>query len=109
MSRDAVLLVMFDLPVTTREARRGAARFRRGLIQRGYKMLQRSIYYKLITNVSSSSYEFNQINAMFPGTGDVRFLPIPLNQFLRIQILGHGENRPRDFDLDFYLSLVEFS
>ena len=108
MNRDTVLLVMFDLPVTDRAARRGAARFRRGLIRNGYTMLQRSIYFKLITNVSLSSYEYKQISEMFPGRGDVRFLPIPLNQFSRIQTLGQ-EDEMEDFDLDFCFSpLVEF-
>ncbi len=38
------LLAMFDLPVTTRKARKRYAEFRKLLLQEGFSMLQFSVY-----------------------------------------------------------------
>lgn len=48
------LVLMFDLPVITNKQKRIYTKFRKELIQRGYLMLQYSIYVKIFANRDSA-------------------------------------------------------
>ena len=41
------MVVMFDLPVETREQRKIATKFRKYLLDEGYVMMQFSVYYRI--------------------------------------------------------------
>jgi len=89
--REAVILVMFDLPTDTPEVRRESARFRKRLLRLGYRMLQESIYYKMIKNVSNLATEQKMVENILPENGNVQFLPLPLRQFMTMTpLLGTG-------------------
>lgn len=89
--RESVILVMFDLPTDKPEVRRKSARFRKRLLRLGYLMLQESIYYKMIKNVSSLDSEQKQVEQILPDVGNVQFLPLPLRQFMEMTpLLGNG-------------------
>jgi len=92
--RETILLVFFDLPMKTCELRRAYRRFRSGLKNLGYVMFQKSVYYKLITNVSMYRAERDKIKQIIPTKGDIQCLPIPLGQFTEMSCLL-GE--PLDF------------
>jgi CRISPR-associated endonuclease Cas2 len=55
------ILCMFDLPTVEREDQRNATRFRNGLLDLGYRMLQESVYAR--NAVSLEKYE-SQISAV---------------------------------------------
>lgn len=46
-SRFMRMVVMFDLPVETREQRKIATKFRKYLLDEGYVMMQFSVYYRI--------------------------------------------------------------
>ncbi len=85
--RDTVLIVMFDLPSTTRRFRLNASRFRSGLKKLGYLMLQKSIYIKSIPNGSTYRTERKYVRQLAPSSGQVDILPIPLKHFVKISTL----------------------
>lgn len=87
MMRETILLVFFDLPVKTAESRRECRRFRTGLLDVGYSMLQKSIYFKLIPKSSMQQAERNKVMRLLPSEGNVQFLPIPLRQFQSMESL----------------------
>lgn len=104
MMRESLILVMFDLPTDSPEARRQCARFRTGLKRWGYRMFQESIYYKMIKNVSSLPSERKQVERILPVAGNVQFLPLSLKCFLGMStLLGP------DFDFErLTASVLEF-
>lgn len=94
--RDAIFLLMFDLPVGSRLQRRNYARFRSGLNKLGYQRLQRSVYYKYASNVSSAAQERKNIREFTPHMGDVQFISMPIQTFCRMRSLT---GKPFDFSL----------
>lgn len=101
--RETILLVLFDVPVGTRTLRRECSRMRSGLKKSGYVMFQKSVYYKLITNVSQCHTERNKVKRIVPSEGNVQFLPIPLRQFFKLTPLV---GQPFDF-MSLFNPLIE--
>jgi len=85
--RETVILVFFDVPVATCEDRRSYRKFRVGLKKGGYTMLQKSVYYKLLVNVSLWRSERKKVSAIVPAEGNVLLLPVSLRQFSRMTCL----------------------
>lgn len=72
---DAVwCLIMFDLPVATKEQRRESSRFRKLLIDSGYAMIQFSIYGKYSPTIQSNMAVERFIRNNLPEYGEVRIL-----------------------------------
>lgn len=78
---------MFDIPTTPASLRKQCARFRTGLKNEGFLMLQKSIYYKMIKNVSSVETERKSIKKIVPSAGCVQFLAMPLANFMKMNTL----------------------
>jgi len=68
------LVVMFDLPTDTAEERRKAARFRNDLLDRGYLMLQYSVYVRCAVTLDRKKHLLAELNAINPDTGSVKCL-----------------------------------
>lgn len=85
--RETVVLVLFDLPVGDRAQRRQYTQFLSGLKRLGYLMFQESVYYKLLTNVSTYAAEQESVQRLAPSDGSVHFLPIPLGTFTKMTAL----------------------
>lgn len=86
------LMAMFDLPVTTREARRQYARFRKELITRGFTMLQYSVYARCCSTADSAQQTRREIRAVLPPCGQVRLVSITDRQFAKMEVF-FGKNR----------------
>lgn len=81
------LLVLFDFPVTTPEAKKTYVRFRRFLLDDGYDMLQFSVYCRLICGEDAVNKHLERLVKNLPPKGSVRFLQITDRQYARMKIL----------------------
>lgn len=79
--RRGVVMMLFDLPVQTAELRKIYTDFRKQIIRRGYRQFQRSVYIKLLRNISSAEGERSWLEKNAPEKGDVRVMDMSLNQF----------------------------
>lgn len=91
------LMAMFDLPVTTREARREYARFRKELLARGFTMLQYSVYARCCRSADSAQQTRREVRAVLPPSGQVRLVSITDRQFAKMEVF-FGEKRQRTED-----------
>ena len=91
------LMVFFDLPVTTTEARRIYTRFRKFLLSDGYDMLQFSVYCRLVCGEDSAEKHLERLAQHLPDKGSVRFMQVTDRQYARMKILvgerTHQEKR----------------
>ena len=98
-----MILLLFDLPNETKEERREYTAFRKYLRRSGYFFIQKSVYVKMLCNVSSFHSELSDINEKAPKNGSVSLLPMNLNTFRNLQtVRGSG------FDVDFFTSEILF-
>lgn len=88
------LVAMFDLPVTTREARRRYARFRKQLISLGFTMLQFSVYARCCRSEDSSKQVRADVTAALPPEGQVRLLTITDRQFAKMEVFFGQKRHP---------------
>ena len=97
MDRKGVVLVLFDLPMTKKEQQRVYRKFKKHLIQNGYRRIQESVYVKLLRTTSNTQREIAKIKLASPIEGDIQILPLPLAYFKKmIAISG------TPFDMDFF-------
>ena len=75
------VLVMFDLPVATKEQRKGATRYRKLLLDDGFSMVQFSIYSKYLVNASGLRAMLPWIKLNVPVGGAVRMLRLTDEQW----------------------------
>ena len=80
------VLAMFDLPVTTKRARREAAQFRRALQDDGFTMIQYSVYTRPCPSDENARLHEKRIAAALPQEGEVRTLVLTDLQFTRMRI-----------------------
>lgn len=81
------LVVLFDLPVKAPAHRKAATKFRNGLLDDGFIMLQFSVYARLCHDQQSLENHLRRCQANLPTQGAVRALQITDKQFARMQIL----------------------
>lgn len=90
--RSVWLLAMFDLPVTTRAARREYARFRKALLREGFSMLQFSVYARFLASEEAAEPFKRRLEAEMPDRGEVRLVTITDRQFGKM-IVFFGKRR----------------
>ena len=76
-------LVMFDLPVKTKEQRRSATDFRNLLLDEGYQMAQFSVYARFSPSVHSLLPTIGTIKHNLPEGGEVRILTVTDHQWAK--------------------------
>lgn len=94
------LFAMFDLPVTTPEARRRYAQFRTMLLDEGFIQLQYSVYARYCGSEESAQTQRRRVTAALPPEGQVRLLSVTDHQFGRMEVYdgkkrGRTEGPPR--------------
>ena len=87
------ILVLFDLPVTTKTERGKARRFRTALLDLGFEMAQFSVYMKHCAGKEQAEAIQNKITAFVPVNGNVKLLFITDKQFANIVHLGKHPTR----------------
>lgn len=75
------LMVMFDLPVVTKEEKREYTHFRKYLLREGFLQLQFSVYAKFFSSRENAQKYFNYIKTAVPPGGRVRLLMVTDKQF----------------------------
>ncbi len=91
------LLVLFDLPVDTKKARREYTRFRNALLDDGFAMMQYSVYYRHCASKENCAVHSARIRTIVPPDGEVRVLLFTDKQFARMEIFW-GKRRIRSED-----------
>ena len=86
------LFTMFDLPVTTKKARKRYAAFRKGLAREGFMMLQYSVYARYFSCEQASEPCRKRIAGRVPPGGQVRLLLVTDRQFGKMEVY-HGEKQ----------------
>ena len=79
--RYGVILVMYDLPVSSKLDRNDSEKFRKKLIQNGYCFVQKSIYAKLVRNRATIKKEIFELKKEIPKNGCINILPLCLEDF----------------------------
>jgi CRISPR-associated protein Cas2 len=79
------LFAMFDLPATTRKARKRYAQFRKLLIEQGFSMLQFSVYARYCASEEMAVAYRQRVRAGLPPEGYVRILAVTDHQFGKME------------------------
>lgn len=79
------LFAMFDLPVTTKKARKRYAQFRKALLRDGFSMLQYSVYARYCASEETAVAHRHRIRAALPPKGYVRVLAVTDRQFGKME------------------------
>lgn len=89
------VVAMFDLPVDTKAARRAYTKFRHGLLQDGFTMMQYSVYIRHCANEENATVHSGRVKLMLPDDGEVRVITITDFQFGKMQVfLGKRRKAP---------------
>jgi CRISPR-associated protein Cas2 len=89
------VVVMFDLPTDTKQARRAYALFRKHLLRDGFTPLQYSVYARHAPSKENAEVHVRRIKANLPPDGEVRVLAITDKQFERMMIFwGNTRKQP---------------
>jgi CRISPR-associated protein Cas2 len=87
-------LVLFDLPVKTKEQRRNYRDFRKALLEFGFTRLQFSCYIRFAPNDERAQVYMNRITEIPPPKGEVRVLQITGKQFEKMKVfIGFSQKR----------------
>ena len=88
------VVVMFDLPVTTKAARRAYTRFRKHLLQDGFTRMQFSVYNRHCASKENAEVHIQRVEAMTPDDGEVRVLTITDKQFEHMRCFWGKRRKP---------------
>lgn len=83
------LLVTFDLPTTTKAARKAAHDFREWLKDDGYQMMQWSVYARPCVTFARQKTHLDRLKANLPPRGSVRALFVTRSQWSKSFVM-HG-------------------
>jgi CRISPR-associated protein Cas2 len=91
------LFALFDLPVVTKEQRRAYTRFRKGLLENGFTMLQFSVYAQYCPSEEASLAKRHVIRQSLPHEGQIRLVSITDKQFASQEVfLGKTRGGPEE-------------
>lgn len=79
------LQVLFDLPVTTKPARKAATDFRAFLLDQGFEMAQYSVYQRFCAGRDMAETLMKKIEENLPGEGKIHILTFTDKQFENIR------------------------
>ena len=88
------VVVMFDLPVDTKLARRNYARFRAKLLDDGFAMMQYSVYARHSFSEENAHVHIQRVERCVPPDGEVRVITVTDKQFERMRIFWGKRRKP---------------
>lgn len=92
--RSMWVIVMFDLPVDTKKARKQYTRFRKGLLRDGFSMMQYSVYIRHCASEENTTVHIGRVQSMVPPDGEVRIISVTDKQFERMRIFWGKRRQP---------------
>lgn len=99
------IIVFFDLPVVTPENRRNYTRFRKFLINKGFVMMQESVYFKMALNQTVVESVIGSIKSNKPPEGLVQVLVVTEKQFSKMELIT-GTYKSDVIDTDERLVII---
>jgi len=84
------LVLVFDMPVNTKEERREYKKFRDYIMDDGFLMLQYSVYTRMCPNDYSVDKHIARVKSFKPKYGNIRIIKVTENQYLNM-IMVHGD------------------
>lgn len=98
------ILVLFDLPTSTKQERRVASVFRKKLLEDGFTMFQFSIYFRHCPSKENAQVHIKRVKSRLPRYGEVAILKITDKQFERMELFREqkekkGPNVPQQLQL----------
>ena len=88
------IVVLFDLPTDTVQARQHYTRFRKFLLQDGFSMMQYSVYKRHSASEENARVHCQRIRAMLPPDGEVRMIRLTDKQFAKIEVFYGKKDKP---------------
>lgn len=90
------VLVFFDLPVDTPEARRHYAQFRKNLLRDGFLRMQYSVYARSCPSEENAQVHDRHVRSFLPPEGEVRVLHLTDAQMTRMKIFQGRKRKEPD-------------
>ncbi len=90
------IVVMFDLPVDTKEARRAYTQFRKKLLVDGFCKMQFSVYFRHCASEENTEVHFRRVEMSVPDDGEVRIITITDKQFERMRVYWGKRRKPTE-------------
>lgn len=81
------ILIMFDIPSNTKQARKNYSLWRKNLQKEGFVMLQFSVYTRICKGTTSANSHIERLKMILPPDGNIRALVLTEKQFDNMQIL----------------------
>ena len=97
------LQVLFDLPVTTKSARKQASEFRNFLLDQGFEMSQYSVYQRFCPSREIADKHTRQIEKHLPEAGRVHVLTFTDKQYGSMVTFRGKKKNPSQKNPDQYV------
>lgn len=88
------IIVLFDLPTDTKEARKQYSQFRKLLLDDGFTMMQYSVYMRHCASDENALVHIKRVKTDLPPDGEVRIVKITDKQFGKIEVFFGKRQRP---------------
>jgi CRISPR-associated protein Cas2 len=90
------IIVLFDLPTDTKQARKQYTMFRKHLLNDGYTMMQYSVYMRHCASDENAQAHVKRVKSFLPPDGEVRIVKITDKQFGKIEIFYGKKRKPTE-------------
>lgn len=90
------IIVLFDLPTDTKDARQEYARFRKFLLQDSFTMMQYSVYIRHSSSDENAQVHAKRVKNQLPDDGEVRIIKITDKQFGKIEVFFGKKHKPTE-------------
>ena len=88
------MMVMFDLPVMTKQERKAATRFRNLLLDQGFEMSQYSVYVRFCAGKEQTEVHTKRIRELLPESGKVNILCFTDKQYENMECFKGRKREP---------------
>ena len=78
------MMVLFDLPVLTKQERKDAANFRKFLLDQGFEMCQLSVYLRFCAGKEQAQVYMRRVQSALPPSGNVQIIYFTDKQYENI-------------------------
>ena len=88
------MMVLFDLPVRTKEERKSATKFREFLMDQGFDRCQLSVYMRFCAGKEQAEVYTRRVQAALPESGNVQMIYITDKQYENIVSFDGPRRQP---------------
>ena len=88
------VIVLFDLPTNTQTSRKDYTKFRKFLLDDGFKMMQYSVYMRHSSSDENAQTHTRRVKLWLPSDGEVRIIKITDKQFGKIEVFYGKKRKP---------------